>query len=79
MRCTSCDTEKAGLQAKKSRLKTDMMLYLCTDCLKLKMEPRFLVVLAGRQKGTEFIAEYITNHRYVGEPILAREVVVKRN
>lgn len=79
MRCTSCDTQKADLQAKKSRLKTDMMLYLCGDCLKSKMEPRFLIVLVGRQKGTEFVAEYIANHRYVGDPILAREVVVKRN
>jgi hypothetical protein len=53
----------------------DMTLLLCNDCLKKKMEPRFVIVLYGRSNGFDSVAEYIRNRRYVGDEILAEEFV----
>lgn len=39
------------------------------------MEPRYLVVIYGRQNGLEMIAEYIRKRRYMGEEIRASELV----
>lgn len=52
-----------------------MNLYLCNDCVKSKMEPRWLIILAGRQSGAESVAEYVKAHRYIGEDILAKELI----
>lgn len=80
MHCSSCDKIKSpdALEAKQSRLNKKQTLYLCADCIRGKMEPRYLIVLFGRANGPAAIADYIINHRYVGDPILAREVVVKK-
>lgn len=51
-----------------------MTLYLCDECIKAKREPRFLIVLQGRALGFEAVAPYIRAHRYVGKPILAKEL-----
>lgn len=75
MLCTSCDKQKADLHTKKSRLITSMTLYLCGDCTKAKMEPRFVIVMYGRQNGAMSVAEYIKNRRYVGPDILAKEII----
>lgn len=75
MVCSSCKKQKAELHPRKSRLMPGMTLYLCNDCAKAKMEPRYVIVLYGRSHGAESVSEYIRNHRYVGEPILARELV----
>lgn len=75
MLCTSCDKQKADLHTKKSRLITNMTLYLCGDCTKAKMEPRFVIVMYGRQNGAMSVAEYIKNRRYVGPDILAKEII----
>lgn len=75
MVCSSCSKQKAELHARKSRLMNGMVLYLCNDCSKAKMEPRYLIVLYGRSNGAESVSDYIRNHRYIGEPILAKELV----
>lgn len=75
MVCTSCDKQKADLHAKKSRLMPGMTLYLCNDCIRGKMEPRFIIILFGRAHGAESVADYIKNHRYHGAPILAKELI----
>lgn len=75
MLCTSCDKQKSDLHTKKSRLITNMTLYLCGDCTKAKMEPRFVIVMYGRQNGAMSVAEYIKNRRYVGPDILAKEII----
>lgn len=75
MLCTSCDKQKADLHTKKSRLIANMTLYLCGDCTKAKMEPRFVIVMYGRQNGAMSVADYIKNRRYVGPDILAKEII----
>jgi hypothetical protein len=73
--CSSCKAAKAELHPKKSRLMPGMTLYLCNQCAKGKFEPRYIIILYGRSNGAESVSEYIKNHRYVGEPILAKELV----
>jgi len=54
-------------------------LFLCNDCIKGKLEPRYLIILVGRQKGPAAVAEYIRNARYYDaevKPILASELIV---
>jgi hypothetical protein len=48
-------------------------LNMCDECM--PMEPRYLVVIFGRQNGIQSIAEYLRRHLYVGEEIKARELV----
>lgn len=73
--CSSCKKPKAELHPKRSKLMPGMTLYLCDACTKAKMEPRYLIILYGRSNGAESVADYIKNHRYVGEPIMAKELV----
>lgn len=75
MLCSSCDKPKADLHTRKSRLITNMTLYLCAECTKAKLEPRFVVVLYGRQNGPMAVADYIRGHKYVGPDILAKEII----
>jgi protein-arginine kinase activator protein McsA len=75
MLCSSCSKPKAELHPRKSRLLAGTMLYLCNDCAKAKMEPRYIIILHGRSNGAESVSDYIRNHRYVGKPILAKELV----
>lgn len=75
MVCQSCGKQRNELHPKRSRLMAGMTLVLCNECIKAKMEPRFLIILVGRQEGPAKVAEYIKNHRYVGREITARELV----
>jgi hypothetical protein len=77
MLCSSCNKQKADLHPRKSRLITSMTLFLCGECTKANMEPRFVIVLHGRQHGPMSVADYITRRRYVGDEILAKEVLSK--
>lgn len=75
MRCSSCDKQRAELHPRKSRLLGSLTLFLCNDCTRAKMEPRYLIIMYGRRHGAEAVSDYIKNHRYVGEDILAKELV----
>jgi len=48
---------------------------MCQTCIDDKLEPRWVIILAGRQKGSEFVRDYIIKHRYVGRPISAEEII----
>ena len=72
--CMSCRLPKRELHAQKSRLIESMILNLCNDCATNKREPRFVIILVGRQQGWETVKDYIDNDRYVGDPILAKEL-----
>lgn len=74
MRCTSCDKPKNELKQKKSRLLPGVPMLLCQECLDAKREPRGFVVLAARENGLDYVANWIKPQRYVGEPITLREV-----
>jgi len=53
-----------------------VVVLMCTTCIEAKFEPRWLVVIAGRQKGPEFVRDYVIKRRYIGKIITAEELIV---
>lgn len=74
MKCTVCNRQRNELKKKNSKCLPGTVMYLCTECLAGRKEPRGYVILAGRQHGIEHIEFWIKGHRYAGEPITAREL-----
>ncbi len=75
MKCYSCGKDKNELQPKKSDILNGVVLMICQSCIDTKMEPRWVVVLGGRQKGAESVRDYIIKRRYFGNEILANELI----
>lgn len=76
LRCTVCRRPKHSLRPRKSKLKSDLQMFLCNECFEAKREPRFLIVLIARQDGgLSVVKDYIRNQRYFGDKIRAEELV----
>lgn len=80
MRCTICKQQKLQLRPRKSRLMTDLQMFLCAECFTNKREPRFAIIMIGRKdskdgKGLDRVEEFLRLHRYVGEEILAKDLI----
>jgi hypothetical protein len=73
--CYSCSKSKANLTIKKSSLMS-INLLMCETCISNKFEPRWAVILCGRQYGHELVKEYIAKKKYVGEDIKASELMI---
>lgn len=74
--CQSCMKQKAELQSQKSTLFKDMTLLLCKSCITAKFEPRGLIIVYGRQNGFASVAHLLApKQRYVGEPIIAADLI----
>jgi hypothetical protein len=76
MICYCCNKQKSQLHPFKSALLSNMVLLLCQSCIDSKLEPRWVVILAGRQRGFEYIKDFIEKRRYAGKEITATELVV---
>lgn len=70
--CQSCNQPRAELYNKNSKIMPGVSLLLCNSCITQKFEPRWIIILHGRQHGISSVAEYVQKHRYVGEEIEAR-------
>jgi NMD protein affecting ribosome stability and mRNA decay len=73
--CYSCNKSKNELSAKKSAL-LPINLLLCKSCTENKLEPRWTVILAGRQYGSDHVKEHIAKKKYVGPDITASELLI---
>lgn len=73
--CYSCSKSKNQLNVKKSSL-ISINLLLCETCINSKFEPRWVVILAGRQYGAELVKDVIVKKRYLGKEISASELLV---
>lgn len=73
--CTVCRKHKANLRSRKSKLITNMVLFLCNDCFEKKLEPRFAVILKARTDGLASVRDYIRGHKYFGDKIVAEELI----
>jgi hypothetical protein len=73
--CYSCNKSKNNLVIRKSALLT-INLFICETCIDSKFEPRWVIILSGRQNGLDHIKEYILKKRYIGKEIAATEVIV---
>ena len=75
MLCYSCSKQKDQLHPCQSNLLEGVSLFMCQACIDGKYEPRWVIILAGRQKGSEHVREHIIKHRYFGRPISAEEII----
>jgi len=73
--CYSCNKTKNKLHAKKSSLLA-INLLMCETCIESKFEPRWTVILAGRQYGADLVRDFILKKRYIGDDISASELLV---
>lgn len=73
--CYSCNKTKNKLNVRKSIL-MPINLLMCETCIAAKFEPRWVVILAGRQLGSEAVKEFIIKKRYSGNDIIASELLV---
>lgn len=72
--CSSCDRQKFELKARKSKLLPGQSLYLCNECIAKRLEPRWVVIMAGRRYSPEYVKDYLHPKRYIGEEILLKEI-----
>ncbi len=75
MLCYSCGKQKHRLTPVKSNL-FDINLIMCDACIEGKYEPRWSIILAGRQFGSEKVRDYIVKRRYHGKDITANEIII---
>lgn len=75
MLCYSCGKQKNEISLRKSSLIAGVNLMMCATCIENKYEPRWVIILAGRQQGTQAIRDYIVKHRYIGKDILGSELI----
>jgi hypothetical protein len=73
--CYSCNKSKNNLNVKKSIL-LPINLLMCEGCISSKFEPRWLIVIAGRQLGSDSVREFILKKKYVGNEISASELLI---
>lgn len=75
MLCYSCGKSKNELHPCQSDIIKGLNLFMCQMCIDSKLEPRYVVVLGGRQHGPEHVRDYVLKHRYLGRPISAEELI----
>jgi hypothetical protein len=73
--CYSCNKTKNKLNVRKSIL-IPINLLMCETCITSKFEPRWVIILAGRQLGSDAVKEFIIKKRYLGNDIAASELLV---
>lgn len=73
--CYSCNKSKHKLNAKKSSL-LPISLLMCEACVNSKLEPRWVIILAGRSNGPDHVREFVLKKRYIGNEISASELLV---
>lgn len=49
---------------------------MCETCSTTKLEPRWVVILCGRQNGPESVRDFVLKKRYCGEEISASELLL---
>jgi len=49
---------------------------MCETCITSKYEPRWAVIIAGRQFGPDSVRDFVLKRRYVGEEITASELLI---
>jgi hypothetical protein len=49
---------------------------MCESCISSKLEPRWVLILSGRQNGSDSVKEFIIKKKYLGQEITAAELLV---
>lgn len=75
MECYSCGKQKNRLHPKKSDIISGVTVLMCQSCIDAGYEPRWVIILGGRQNGPAHVKDYVSRHRYIGAEILAHELI----
>ena len=75
MLCYSCGKPKHRLTPIKSSLLA-VNIIMCDACIEAKYEPRWTIILAGRQNGPDYVRDFILKRRYFGKDITANEIII---
>ena len=73
--CYSCNKTKNKLNVRRSVL-LPINLLMCETCITAKFEPRWVIILAGRQQGIDIVRDFVLRKRYVGLDIPAAELML---
>ena len=73
--CYSCNKSKNKLDVRRSSL-LPINLLVCESCTSAKLEPRWVVILAGRSNGSDYVKEFIIKRKYLGNEITASELLI---
>jgi hypothetical protein len=73
--CSSCKRQKYEVHGYDSVLVPGMKLLMCKTCMNKGFEPRHLIILAARSGGLKAASPYIVNNRYIGDKILAQDIL----
>ena len=73
--CYSCNKSKNKLVVKKSSL-FPINLLMCESFILSKLEPRWAIILSGRQNGSDSVKDLILKRKYIGDEITASELLV---
>jgi hypothetical protein len=76
MLCYSCNKQKNQLSPVDSKIIKGSKLLMCATCIEGGFEPKWAIIMGGRQFGPEYVKEYILKRKYVGQEILANELIV---
>lgn len=75
MICYSCNKQKSEVSLRKSALLPGINIMMCQTCIESKFEPRWVIILAGRQRGTAVVRDFIVKKKYIGKEILGSELI----
>lgn len=75
MNCYSCGKQKNKLHAKDSDIIKGVTVLMCQSCIDAGYEPRWIVVLGGRQNGPDSVKNYVVKRKYFGAEISAHELI----
>ena len=75
MECMACGKQKNQVHAKKSAIIKGVTVFQCQSCIDGGYEPRWTVLLGGRQYGPDAIQQYIVKRKYFGPEITAHELL----
>lgn len=69
--CSSCGEQRNELTPVKSKLRPSQELNMCNQCINLKREPRWLIIIVAQSglEGQARAVPYVRNRRYVGKEI----------
>jgi hypothetical protein len=75
MECFSCGKQKNQVHPKKSDIIKGVTVLMCQSCIDAGYEPRWIIILGGRQNGPVSVKEYVHKRKYLGSEIMAHELI----
>ena len=72
--CASCRKPRNTLYEYRSKLMKNKLL-MCDTCIQAGHEPRWIIVVYGRNYGSEAVKRYVEKHLYTGPEIKFSEMI----